>query len=1335
MDESYDDDGGDNDGDDNDGDDNNDDDDNDGDDNDDNNVDDDDCDDDDNDDVDDDDNDDEMNDVREPPVKFDPISQPWLELKNLKQYSLDLTERRRQRLEEDILEKLKKTFENDAAHKFVIFVDGNTTKVIRKDLADKLLTWAKGKIKLKATKPAEFNPFSENVAKSSTKTTKQSACDVKDDDIEKEDKDTESTSINEDTVYLDKQGLIQIYPSTVADALRHLDNQRVLGPVEMRLMKEKELLKRDPIIAPDGYIPNSIIRGRIKPKKYAHEIPIKKTVEKPFKLKPVPKVNPHHMPSWWGKEEETETTVSDWDDLSPETAESRRSQYKGYTMLDLGPSDTNISDISGPDKLTPKFKAGTPTMYKSTSDISRVSSGTMTSVKSKRIEMTRYDLEMGTPDSMRKGRRSGTKSGQKEKSFKLTNYAVDEDSSAIRPKETKSGRRTRGQGIIKQLMEESWMPSIDGDYDDDDVFSKLISVLDNDNPVIYDSVCNYLTDIFSELGLGEDLLDDALGKLGNNLQHANTAIRRYSIKTMQVLGQGRTDILPLLLPKLVDPEEPIRKSAAKAIQLLTGATSKETLLNVLEEMGIVTSSYYNSKEDEELAFAILAERFAEPDDPLLFDRIQNWVEGTTPGLYEEDRDDDLPSWSRKESSFMSEGGKSAVYDASGFNSELPPTPASLSENSEYIFSREISLNDPKSATAKNHYNARLELLNRGGASNVPGERQELPTPPTPLSDIVTGLPLRGQSGFMDDPLTNFEQDPLLSFEPDPLLTLSVEDERLLRETSNLTHKNSLKSPDNIFLKERTLTDLSQVGPLPHFDPRDNSGRNIDDISTDSAFESARSVSEYATSHFSEKWNMSHADIQSSKFSQMSEENNMFDVEQVSNLDYEGEDIESGKKESPVTPRSRGTGFKKKLPDIDGFSTVSERSSSSRRSRGSGRFTPRDPKLYKYYNNQHQDEISRKRIHKETDEDITQKDSDYRTMSDVTNSQINDRLSGFDSGITHDVSEYSHGRHYGKEHGVSLSPVKSEPTSPSPKSTKDWRKFFDMVPTAHERKQMEQIRKEMEEGKLRHTTLPPITYFAEDLPMLPGEAGTRLLQTVRVGEKMQLPGDGRHRIESVPGKLQVHTQNEDAGLSNYGILQMQWTTGVPTVKDRLQPPQRIPQYRNQHMIRSEPSSNSSLHRRQQMISEDEELHLPFIGSNTPSVMSGHSGNHYEWEYPLPPPPAKESRTCIPHIRKDHDSYCKYYNLIKKKLHLYTSKLGFIPAVISTEKCLSKSKQQREKTQTLPEVFVKRLREPDGSGKPMTRSHDRLNRKRTLTKTDMKSTLMFPPIKLGQLVKIF
>ena len=39
---------------------------------------------------------------------------------------------------------------------------------------------------------------------------------------------------------------------------------------------------------------------------------------------------------------------------------------------------------------------------------------------------------------------------------------------------------------------------------------------------------------------------------------------------------------------------------------------------------------------QEYTLAMLAEKFGEHEDPEMFDRIQNWVAGTTPGLYDED---------------------------------------------------------------------------------------------------------------------------------------------------------------------------------------------------------------------------------------------------------------------------------------------------------------------------------------------------------------------------------------------------------------------------------------------------------------------------------------------------------------------------------------------------------------------------------------------------------------------------------------------------------------------------------------------------------------------------
>ena len=198
--------------------------------------------------------------------------------------------------------------------------------------------------------------------------------------------------------------------------------------------------------------------------------------------------------------------------------------------------------------------------------------------------------------------------------------------------------------------------------------------------------------------------------------------------------------------------------------------------------------------------------------------------------------------------------------------DLPTTPGFSSELSELALSRGVSLYDSKNGelkSAKSRYNARMglmDLMDRSGAVHVPGERWE---PPTPIS----------RSG-------SSEHDPTPSLE-DPLLQLHMEKSNLTNITSE-SH-GSQRSFDNIKITERTLTNLSQVGPLPSFMPRGNSdGKSYDAISTDSAFESGFSASEYeGHSHYSEMMTVSHVDQQSSKDSVTSETNEIFDVERDS----------------------------------------------------------------------------------------------------------------------------------------------------------------------------------------------------------------------------------------------------------------------------------------------------------------------------------------------------------------------------------------------------------------------------------------------------------------------
>ena len=50
--------------------------------------------------------------------------------------------------------------------------------------------------------------------------------------------------------------------------------------------------------------------------------------------------------------------------------------------------------------------------------------------------------------------------------------------------------------LVQKLMGEKWMPQLEGSYEYEDVLRNLFSKLSDNNPMIYDSVMNYLAALF-----------------------------------------------------------------------------------------------------------------------------------------------------------------------------------------------------------------------------------------------------------------------------------------------------------------------------------------------------------------------------------------------------------------------------------------------------------------------------------------------------------------------------------------------------------------------------------------------------------------------------------------------------------------------------------------------------------------------------------------------------------------------------------------------------------------------------------------------------------------------
>lgn len=424
------------------------------------------------------------------------------------------------------------------------------------------------------------------------------------------------------------------------------------------------------------------------------------------------------------------------------------------------------------------------------------------------------------------------------------------------------------------------------------------------------------------------------------------------------------------------------------------------------------------------------------------------------------------------------------------------------------------------------------------------------------------------------------------------------------------------------------------------------------------------------------------------------------------------------------------------------------------------FDPRDPHLHRYYRNQYRRPGSGRPIGKRgkvfdkfgnlrddvEDDSLLGSSGEYNEQTvdgaPLPEDTTKETISVQDSGIGRDISESttsrsskgqssltrtersSHGHHSkGRKRSklsdwsrTQLSPVKSssshyKSTMSTPRFSRDWQKFFD-TPTALERKRMDMVRKDFTEGKVKQQVPATITYISNDLPMLPGEAGLRLLSTVKVGEKMEgSKQEMRHQVEAIPGKLSSQTKNENHGQSQYGILSMQWITDIPvsnapvtstprvyprsesstsqvtdrsmdanTVKSMGRNTSRLPRLAQKYS-----KTNVSSREKSRRDTDDESFYLPTIpGAYSPDFV---------WEHPLPPPPPRESRTNVASIRKDHEEYCKYYSLIKRNMQKYTSTVPSLPKVdikqaIPTSK-LQKSLTKMSKLSRGPSLFFPRI----------------------------------------------
>ncbi|XP_067686350.1 uncharacterized protein [Haliotis asinina] len=925
---------------------------------------------------------------------------------------------------------------------------------------------------------------------------------------------------------------------------------QVYDPFRGLTAPERELLERRPIIAPDGHIPNSVIR-----KVLGQGRAMEQRTPSPWKPKPVPRADPRHLPPGWEErlrayeeemEEDNQGSVSSvesrkpflWgeDDDEDEDGELKSSPSPTFT------SSPVLSLTSHATKLHTKSAAADSYIhtYKPTSH-----------------GITKVDWNFDKRQDREKSEKLSTKVAPevlaapavvKQKTFHRQVSQVEKIQAPTKPgdtskKEDTPKRKTRksmagvDMDLLQHLLSEDWFPS-DTPLEVSAAVQKLLEMLSSfgKTPAVHHKICDYIVSLQEQTGMIKPTVKQFQECLLDQLTCEMNEIRSNCVRTLRGLGMDSNNIITAILPKLVDPSRDVRQEAVLALVELTNVKDKESLADLLNKLGITRPLL--SSEDEDNALKILKDKIGLSKQQSVtvmesfHDWVSDWVSSSIPGVFE--GEEYIPVIAGEEEAGTAKRVKIVSPDSEGRDSSL-----------------ERKRRNSTSSQRRKSFSKR-----RPSRSVKPGGKS---------------------SSVLEEMKPEVTEEPT---QTTPKSRQGREPTKVSEQLSGGRGQHCARSPQS-YVRNTPEPEAYSHDQKPWFRPKGGSGHPYPEPLTEGS----------GRSH---------------------------DPTDSGRATHRGEG-HSGKRDSGQVLSKRLIEYARMSSDKDSDLHSMSMSAGS----------------------DHQDVV--------IPTDISQQ----------TEVHSQEGLSFYDSGIGRDISDSSsQGNHIGpvasykkKVNQRQLSPVKSSSNGPSPppKKGKDWKEFFE-TPSAVERRRMGMVKKDFEEGNMKKmSSLPPISYISSDLPTSPGEAGLRLLHTVRVAEKDKSDFE-KHKVEAVPGRLSVHTQNVDSGRSNFGVLQMQWTTNVPVVpvsggRQRRKKSSHMTRSYNPDLTLPPLDKTGNIHHKPHLSYMDE-TRFPMVQSAVES--------DYVWEKPLPPPPITKSRTVISPVRKiAHDHMCRHYKLAKKKLHHYIS----------------------------------------------------------------------------------
>ncbi|XP_076456330.1 uncharacterized protein LOC143290640 [Babylonia areolata] len=1064
---------------------------------------------------------------------------------------------------------------------------------------------------------------------------------------------------------------------------------------------EQFLLKKKPIIALDGYIPNSVVRATIgftKPK----------SPEPAWRLKPVPKVNPKHLPEGWKLLRESSVLAKDADikslmsmkrestlqNLKQQQSIKDASMYIGtiYCLLPDGtepesvpnftwdtPKD-ELTDLSAPIRnktvtsamkqatvitavpqkpqqqkkdtsVTPQNAAHKSTRKLAQKNVSidlsanmdmRIASRpkpvmevpapkkekslsfrlpTAGSASATLMEDSaaeeKEQAEVGAAvdgeivDGCSKGpesqedhprgisaaggqqeerTRKGSQHDGKEASFDRTQTQSQGKKSGHLRTPGKSGTYRRELteqelGLLQRIVKEEWFP-LGVAPALEPVMDALLAFVDRGEVAHYNKVCDYIVAIAREIGMPQRYMNKCGDKLTKQTSHVAALIRKKSLWTLRQLGISRKDLLSAILPGLSDTKEDIREEAIEALNEMMGEQGQEGLVNLMSSLGI--SRPLNTKEDRQGALKAISEKLVSDKKNKgggdTRERIQMWVSSLS-------TNDPTSSYDSK------------ATETQKMSSRWDTMTPGASRGSVATLS--MSEFDPDTP------GEREDTLRSKSERDLKSSRHK-----SSVSRKSTGKLSAGESDGPLNQARGVEQGTEMS----PLLTKDGVKARRGKEEHKGGLQGSMRAEDEYLFKryEHYGSEYSEE----------------EDIYADRA--------QFVAIDYDLTPNMFRSETGDSWLS---------------------DDILPLNRTEQSSRRPKGASVQK-------FYTRQEQVSSTGTDAGGGlrsrrRWQGRQGKAGDEY---YYDSDIHSTSQYDTDLDGGEGGT-HRTVDGGT-----DIASMADSGIVPDASETSSNmRSLYKQGQPGLSTITSTSQmagegaregagegaeagagageKPKKKGESDWREFFE-TSTAIQRKRAEQAKKEKEaggkEGKVVFTTnLPPITYINSDQPTTTGEAGLRCLHTIRVAEKDKNDTE-KHKIDSVPARLSIHTQDESEGETNYGLLQMTWTTNVPALPI-------MPETRGEPLIPKDimqPWNHTPLPRLMQpglWTKQNAESLMDELQKKLPTLRSDRSQD-FQWKRPLP---RAKMASQDPVSERPERHQCESLRLAKKKMHHFTS----------------------------------------------------------------------------------